>query len=292
MHAPEKTSQSRRTPAAADGGVDVVRHYLNDLRKSELLTAEEERALARRVASGDDAARRQMIESNLRLVVSLARRYVRRGLPLSDLIEEGNLGLMHAVTKFDPERGFRFSTYASWWIRQAIERAIMNQARTVRLPIHVIKDINRCLRASARLQRDERRTPSNRDIARETGQDVASVERLLALHRGAAQNTRERDDSDAVDRLPGDRRTEPPERAQRALVRKLVQGCLPELGDSERRILEMRFGLGGCRRRTLEEIGSSIGVTRERVRQVQLRALATLKRELEKSGVSMDTLLD
>ena len=163
--------------------LDPTRQYLDEIGVSPLLSADEEKHFARLAKKGDESARQRMIESNLRLVVKIARRYINRGLPLLDLIEEGNLGLIHAVGKFDPERGFRFSTYATWWIRQTIERAIMNQSRTVRLPIHIIKDINACLRAARRLRQESERAPTVAELAEHLGRDAADIERLMALHK-------------------------------------------------------------------------------------------------------------
>lgn len=271
---------------------DPTRLYLNEIGAAKLLTAEEEVSIARRIRDGDEAARQRMIECNLRLVVKIARRYRNRGLPLLDLIEEGNLGLIHAVKKFDPERGFRFSTYATWWIRQTIERGIMNQARTVRLPIHVIKDINSCMRAARTLQQAADRTPTAADIAAKLGRDVADVERLLALHDRVTIGGGVGEEHGPLELLKGRRAQEPPQCAQKANVSELVDHWVFELGDKQRAVVERRFGLHGYHRCTLEEIGREIGVTRERVRQIQIDALASLKRTLERHGMSSETLLD
>ncbi len=302
----ETSSGTRRTrppdPAAlklasaaprARPTVDATRLYLNEIGAAKLLSAEEEVTLARRVQQGDEAARHRMIESNLRLVVKLARRYLHRGLPLLDLIEEGNLGLIHAVKKFDPERGFRFSTYATWWIRQTIERAIMNQSRTVRLPIHVIKDINVCLRTAYKLGQKNSVSPSAADIAGKLQRDVAEVERLMALHeRVTIGSTMVDEERTLLDLLPAAREAEPPRCAQRDAVATLLDSWLYRLGEKQRAVVERRFGLHGERRRTLEQIGSEIGVTRERVRQIQLEALRNLRGMLESQGLSSETLLE
>jgi len=283
-----RVSKATERPAA-----DVTRLYLNEIGVAELLTAADEVRLARRMRDGDEGARQRMIESNLRLVVKIARRYLNRGLPLLDLIEEGNLGLIHAVGKFDPERGFRFSTYATWWIRQTIERAIMNQARTVRLPIHVIKDINACLRAAYRLRQVRSRPPSAADIATSVDRDVDDVERLMALNdRVTIGQSAGDDERGLLDTLPAARDAEPSVCAQRDAVAAIVDRWLGRLGDKQRAVVERRFGLKGHRRKTLEQIGTEIGVTRERVRQIQIEALKNLRGMLESQGLSSDTLLD
>ncbi len=274
--------------------LDPTRQYLDEIGVSPLLTAEQEKTLARRAQRGDEAARKRMIESNLRLVVKIARRYLHRGLPLLDLIEEGNLGLIHAVKKFDPERGFRFSTYATWWIRQTIERGIMNQSHTVRLPIHVIKDINSCLRAARRLREKFDGVPSASEIAEYLERDVSEVERLMALHQRVVlrPGRSDKDGNGPVDRLQAARDVEPPRCAQKDDVHDIVDHLICGLSEKQRAVVERRFGLHGCRRATLEQIGNEIGVTRERVRQIQLDALKNLREMMESHGISGDSLLD
>jgi RNA polymerase nonessential primary-like sigma factor len=277
----------------ASRSLDATRIYLSEIGISPLLTADEEKYYSRRAQRGDEAARHRMIESNLRLVVKFARRYLNRGLPLLDLIEEGNLGLIHAVEKFDPERGFRFSTYATWWIRQTIERAIMNQSGSVRLPIHIIKDINSCLRAARRLRQDSDKEASAADIAAYLDRDVADVERLLALHnRVTIRAGNADDDSGPVDRLKAKHDAEPSSCAQKETVNKIVDRWVCELDDKQRAVVDRRFGLHGHRRATLEQIGKEIGVTRERVRQIQLDALKNLRAMMESHGISGDVILD
>ena len=273
---------------------DPTRLYLSEIGVSPLLTADEEKKFARRAQRGDVAARHRMIESNLRLVVKIARRYINRGLPLLDLIEEGNLGLIHSVKKFDPERGFRFSTYATWWIRQTIERAIMNQSGSVRLPIHIIKDINTCLRAARSLSQQQDASPTAAQIADYLDRDVADVERLLALHERVTlrSSVSDEDGSGPVDRLHARRDAEPPRCAQRDDVLEIVDHWVCELSDKQRAVVERRFGLHGYRRETLEQIGEEIGVTRERVRQIQLDALKNLRAMMESHGISGDNILD
>jgi len=273
--------------------LDPTRLYLSEIGISPLLTADEEKYFARRALRGDEAARQRMIESNLRLVVKIARHYLNRGLPLLDLIEEGNLGLIHSVKKFDPERGFRFSTYATWWIRQTIERAIMNQSGTVRMPIHVIKDINSCLRATRTLHQRTGTPPSMADIAKYLDREVADIERLMSLHnRVTIRSSSSEDDSEPVDRLQACRDAEPSRCANKDQVRDIVDHWVCELDEKQRAIVERRFGLNGYRRATLEQIGEEIGVTRERVRQIQLNALKNLRFMMESHGISGDVILD
>ena len=274
--------------------LDPTRQYLDEIGVSPLLTADEEKKYSRRALRGDESARQRMIESNLRLVVKIARRYLNRGLPLLDLIEEGNLGLIHAVKKFDPERGFRFSTYATWWIRQTIERGIMNQSRTVRLPIHIIKDINSCLRAARRLRQEKDRAPTMGELAEYLQRDVADVERLMSLHERVTLRASSRDDDGAnpVERLRARRSAGPSQCAQADDMQDVVDYWVCELGEKQRAVVERRFGLHGHRRATLEQIGDEIGVTRERVRQIQLDALKNLRQMLESHGISGDVLLD
>ena len=277
----------------ATQSLDATRIYLSEIGISPLLTADEEKHYARRAQLGDERARQRMIESNLRLVVKIARRYLHRGMPLLDLIEEGNLGLIHAVEKFDPERGFRFSTYATWWIRQTIERAIMNQSGAVRLPIHIIKDINSCLRAARALRQGSDKMPAAADIAAYLGRDVSDVERLLALHnRVTVQLDSTEDDSGPVERLPATRDAEPWRCVQREVVNAIVDRWVCALEDKQRAVVDRRFGLHGHQRATLDKIGEDIGVTRERVRQIQLDALKNLRAMMESHGISGDVILD
>ena len=289
-----KPKQSPGSATAAARLHDATRLYLSEIGASPLLTADEEKMFARLAKQGDESARHRMIESNLRLVVKIARRYVNRGLPLLDLIEEGNLGLIHAVEKFDPERGFRFSTYATWWIRQTIERAIMNQSGSVRLPIHIIKDIHSCLRAARSIRQEQDREPSVADIAEYLQRDVAAVERLMALHERVTLRSGNVDEygSGPVDRLRARRESEPPRCAQKDDLNDIVERWVCELSEKQREVVERRFGLHGYRRETLERIGEEIGVTRERVRQIQLEALRNLRAMMESNGISGDTILD
>ena len=274
---------------------DATRIYLSEIGISPLLSADEEKYFARKALRGDESARQRMIESNLRLVVQIARRYINRGLPLLDLIEEGNLGLIHAVKKFDPERGFRFSTYATWWIRQTIERAIMNQSGSVRLPIHIIKDINSCLRAARHIRQLQDRAPTAAEIAEYMERDIADIERLLGLHERVTLRSGSGSEDGApgpVERLKAKRDAEPSRCAQRDIVNQIVHRWVCALNAKQRVVVERRFGLHGYRRETLEHIGEEIGVTRERVRQIQLDALKNLRTMMEDHGISGDVILD
>ncbi|WP_371230181.1 RNA polymerase sigma factor RpoS [Pseudomonas sp. QE6] len=273
--------------------LDATQLYLNEIGFSPLLTPEEEVHFARLAQKGDPAGRRRMIESNLRLVVKIARRYVNRGLSLLDLIEEGNLGLIRAVEKFDPERGFRFSTYATWWIRQTIERAIMNQTRTIRLPIHVVKELNVYLRAARELTQKLDHEPSPEEIANLLEKPVDEVKRMLGLNeRVTSVDVSLGPDSDKtlLDTLTDDRPTDPCELLQDDDLSESIDLWLSELTDKQREVVIRRFGLRGHESSTLEEVGQEIGLTRERVRQIQVEALKRLREILEKNGLSSDAL--
>jgi len=278
----------------SDITLDPTQLYLNEIGFVPLLTADEEKHYARLTQSGDESARKRMIESNLRLVVKIARRYQHRGMGLLDLIEEGNLGLMRAVEKFDPERGFRFSTYATWWIRQTIERAIMNQARTIRLPIHVVKDLNGCLRAVRELTQQLDHEPSTSEIAEHIEKPMQEVERLLGLNeRMGSVDAPLGPDSDAsiVEVIADDDGRDPSEQLQVDSVHSNMAAWLSQLTEKQREVVIRRFGLLGHDTSTLEEVGQEIGLTRERVRQIQVEALRRLRRMLERQGLSADTLL-
>lgn len=273
--------------------LDATQLYLNEIGFSPLLTPQEEVHYARLAQKGDPAGRKRMIESNLRLVVKIARRYVNRGLSLLDLIEEGNLGLIRAVEKFDPERGFRFSTYATWWIRQTIERAIMNQTRTIRLPIHVVKELNVYLRAARELTQKLDHEPSAEEIANLLEKPVDEVKRMLGLNeRVTSVDVSLGPDSDKtlLDTLTDERPTDPCELLQDDDLSESIDQWLCELTDKQREVVVRRFGLRGHESCTLEEVGHEIGLTRERVRQIQVEALKRLREILEKNGLSSDAL--
>lgn len=272
---------------------DATRLYLNEIGFSPLLSAEEEVYFSRLAQKGDERARQRMIESNLRLVVKIARRYMNRGLALLDLIEEGNLGLIRAVEKFDPERGFRFSTYATWWIRQTIERAIMNQTRTIRLPIHVVKEMNVYLRAARKLAQRLDHEPSAEDIAELLDKPLQEVERMLGLNeRVASVDSPIGFDSDKslLDAIPDENNPDPSEMLADDDVYSNLEVWLAQLNDKQRDVVERRFGLHGHKISTLEEVGNEIGVTRERVRQIQMDALKRLREILEAEGFSSEAL--
>jgi len=283
------TSKSGRSAV----GLDATQMYLNEIGFSPLLSAEEEVHFARLIKQGDAASRKRMIESNLRLVVKIARRYTNRGLPLLDLIEEGNLGLIHAVEKFDAERGFRFSTYATWWIRQTIERALMNQTRTIRLPIHVVKELNIYLRAARELTQKLDHEPSSEEIAHLLEKPVVEVERMLGLNeRVASVDVSLGPDTDKIllDTLSGDEQNDPLELLQDDDLSASLDQWLSELTAKQREVVVLRFGLRGHESSTLEQVGAEIGLTRERVRQIQVEALKRLREILERNGLSSDAL--
>lgn len=279
--------------AMTRGDLDAARLYLSEVGFSPLLTREEEKFYARKARAGDEAARRRMIESNLRLVIKIARRYMNRGLALLDLIEEGNLGLIRAVEKFNPGKGFRFSTYATWWIRQTIERAIMNKGRTVRLPIHVIKEINVYLRAVRKLTQTLGREPGPEDVAKMLDRPLENVKRLFGLNEREtsvdAPLGRESSRS-LLDTLPDEHNADPSLLLQNSDVQKHLDQWLEQLPEKQRAVVERRFGLHGKEAATLEQTGRELGVTRERARQIQLEAIRRLRRILEREGFSLEAL--
>jgi len=261
---------------------DSVRLYLREIGKIPLLSAEEELALAQKVVAGDKRAKDQMAEANMRLVVSIAKRYVGRGLDLLDLIQEGNTGLLRAVEKFDPDRGFKFSTYATWWIRQAITRAIADQARTIRIPVHMVETINKLLRTQRRLTQELNREPTNEEIAAAMEMEVDKVEHIMKIKQDISSlDASVRDDEeDSVlgDFIEDEDQKTPSESASEQLLKEQVKQILGTLTDREQKILKLRFGLEDGKSHTLEEVGQEFSVTRERIRQIEAKALAKLRK--------------
>ena len=273
---------------------DVTQLYFNEIGQNALLSMEEEIGHARRVRQGDFTARQTMIEHNLRLVVNIAKHYNGRGLPLLDLIEEGNLGLIHALEKFDPERGFRFSTYATWWIRQSIERAIMCQSRTIRLPVHVIKELNMALRAMRHLETHSERDPTADDVSHLIDLPVDRVRQLLSLNERmtSLDAPLDIDPMLSVGESIADENCQPPDiRLENIEIEHHVHEWLNQLDERQRGVIERRYGLNGLEIHTLEQLAQSLNLTRERVRQIQIEALASLRKILRRSGVSRETVL-
>ncbi|MGB1238455.1 MAG: RNA polymerase sigma factor RpoS [Pseudomonadales bacterium] len=273
--------------------LDATQIYLNEIGFSPLLSAEEEVYFSRLSLKGDEKARKRMIESNLRLVVKISRRYINRGLSLLDLIEEGNLGLIRAVEKFDPERGFRFSTYATWWIRQTIERAIMNQTRTIRLPIHIVKELNVYLRASRELSQQLDQEPTVEQIADKVGKPVANVQKMLGLNEKivSIDVSIAGSDKTIVETVAASDDYDPSVILQNNNLMSNLDHWLDDLPAKHSEVLARRFGLRGYEMSTLEDVGREIGLTRERVRQIQVEALRKLRAIIEGQGLSNEDLL-
>lgn len=287
------TEDNVKTVEDTPSNLDATQIYLSEIGFSPLLTAEEEVYFSRLSLKGDEPSRKRMIESNLRLVVKISRRYNNRGLPLLDLIEEGNLGLIRAVEKFDPERGFRFSTYATWWIRQTIERAIMNQTRTIRLPIHVVKELNIYLRTARELVQRLDHEPTAEDIAKELDVPVANVSKMLRLNeRITSVDTPFAGDAEKalLDVIPDEKGANPETKLQTDDIKNNIVNWLNELNSKQREVLARRFGLMGHEAATLEDVGAEIGLTRERVRQIQVEALKRLRDILSQQNLSIEAI--
>jgi RNA polymerase primary sigma factor len=261
---------------------DSVRLYLREIGKIPLLKSDEELALAKRVVEGDREAKDKMAEANMRLVVSIAKRYVGRGLDLLDLIQEGNTGLLRAVEKFDPDKGFKFSTYATWWIRQAITRAIADQARTIRIPVHMFETINKLLRTQRRLTQELNREPTNQEIADAMEIDIDKVEHIMKIKQDItsldASIRDEDEDSVLSDFIEDEDTVTPEESATSQLLKEQVKDMLSSLTDREQKIIKLRFGLEDGKSHTLEEVGQEFSVTRERIRQIEAKALGKLRK--------------
>jgi RNA polymerase nonessential primary-like sigma factor len=286
--------QKEHLPADDEYFSDATYRYLSEIAANPLLSAQEEAALARRVRTGDFEARQTMIERNLRLVVNIAKRYLNRGIPLLDLVEEGNLGLIHALEKFEPERGFRFSTYATWWIRQSIEHAIMNQSRTVRLPVHINKELNQIMRARRRIESGAQGGSLAAEIAALLDKSVEEVRAILALDERAISIDAplDIDPTLSVGESLADESIEPPDlRIQNSEIEALLRCWIDALTDKHRLIIRHRYGIEDCDVLTLEELSNQLGITRERVRQIQVEALGQLRKMLRRRGITKETLL-
>lgn len=273
---------------------DVTQLYLNEIGAKPLLTPSEEAATARLVRAGNFPARQKMIEHNLRLVVNIAKHYLNRGIPLLDLIEEGNLGLIHALEKFDPERGFRFSTYATWWIRQSIERGIMNQSRTIRLPVHVVKEINVVLRAMRHLESADRRESTVEKLALLIDRPVEDIRRILALNEHIASLDAPLDidpNHTMAEIIADDGSSDPESLLQSSEIGTLLDDWLAQLSERQRIVIERRYGLNGQDVATLDSIATDLGLTRERVRQIQMEGLDRLRKIIKRGNISRDSLL-
>lgn len=283
---------------AAELSADLVQRYLQQISSKPLFTPEQELIVANQAKDGDFTARQAMIEHNLRLVVSIAKTYMNRGLPFPDLIEEGNLGLMHALDKFEPQRGFRFSTYATWWIRQSIEKALMSQVRTVRLPVHVIREINQVLRARRYLEQalaSEGRSPDIDDIASLTGKTIEDVADAMAMaeHTTSLDAPRDLDPgSSLLDFISDKRSAGPDQEVEKYQFEEKLRSWLKGLKDDQRTVIIRRYGLDNQEPATLEELSKEVGLSKERIRQIQQEALVKLKKYLQSHGLDKDTVLD
>lgn len=290
----EEKGKAAKT-ATREARLDPTQMYLKEIGFSPLLSAEEEVYYGRLAKKGDPKARKKMIESNLRLVVKIARHYYNRGMEFSDLIEEGNLGLLRAVEKFDPERGFRFSTYATWWIRQTIERAIMNQTRTIRLPIHVLRELNLYLSTARELVKTQDHEPNYHEIAQALDKSIDDVKNMMELNEHMISLDMQMSSENSagkslVEALPDKSVLDPADMLANENLHANLEECLNELNEKQREVLCRRFGLGGYERQTLEEVGKAVGLTRERVRQIQMSALKALREILAKRGLGEDVL--
>ena len=292
--APESGSESIQASPETELLNDITRHYLSEIGTKALFSKEEEYDWARRSQSGEFEARQKMIEHNLHLVVNIAKRYLNRGMSLLDLIEEGNIGLIRAIEKFDPSKGFRFSTYATWWIRQQIERVLMNQARTIRLPIHVVKEINQVLRALRHLERESGKDVRLEQVAYLLDRPVDEIRQLLTLneHVASLDAPLEIDPDFTIADTLADEKISGPEQALHSnKMGKMIEKLVRQLSEKQRKVLERRYGLYGTDIKTLEDIAVELNLTRERIRQIQIEALNQLRRLIKKEGIIQDHLL-
>jgi RNA polymerase sigma factor (sigma-70 family) len=290
----EEEEEEEKEESLDSDPMDAVKRYLRDIRKSHLLTFEEEQSLAKRVQQGDEDARREMIESNLRLVVSIGKRYINRGLPFPDIIEEGNLGLIRAVEKFDWARGFKFSTYASWWIRQSIERAIINQPKLIRLPVHVVERVNHYLAAVEDLLQELGTDPMDTQIAERLKVDVEAVldiQQLIRKTYSLDSPIGGKEGTSLKDIIEDKRQVSPSKTTEGILRREEMLKWLEVLKPNEKTVIELRFGLQGAEPQTLEEIGKVFGLTRERVRQIEVAALAKLRGVMREKTITAEEIL-
>jgi len=291
----EEREPEEKVEAEPAETMDAIKSYLKEIRKSVLLTFEQEQDLGKRIQeNGDEDARTQMIESNLRLVVSMAKRYINRGLPFSDIIEEGNIGLIRAVEKFDYKRGFKFSTYASWWIRQAIERAIINQSKMIRLPVHVVEKLNHYMAISEQLMQEKNNLPSAKEVARRMAvkeEDVLELQQLIRKTYSLDSPIGGRPDTSLKDVIQDTSQVPPSMMAIGIRNREEIEKWLATLKENERRVIVLRFGLAGEMSRTLEEIGNIFGLTRERVRQIEHSAITKLRAIITQKTIKPEELL-
>lgn len=287
---PEDEGKSR----GRSEGLDTLKSYLREIRRSTLLTFKQEQQLGKRVMAGDEQARQQMIESNLRLVISIGKRYIHRGFPFSDIVEEGNLGLIKAVEKFNYKRGFRFSTYASWWIRQYIERAIINQGKLVRLPVHVVERLNRYLNRVEGLVQALGREPTSEEVAQKmktTEEEVIDLKQIVRTTCSLDSPINDRADTFLRDVIEDPMCASPADTAEGVMRRTEMMAWVKELPEKEQTVIVSRFGLDGSEARTLEEIGREMGLTRERVRQIEMNALGHLRHTIERKTLTRSDLL-
>ena len=287
---PEDEGKSR----GRSEGLDTLKRYLREIRRSTLLTFKQEQQLGKRVMAGDEQARQQMIESNLRLVISIGKRYIHRGFPFSDIVEEGNLGLIKAVEKFNYKRGFRFSTYASWWIRQYIERAIINQGKLVRLPVHVVERLNRYLNRAEGLVQALGREPTSEEVAQKmktTEEEVIDLKQIVRTTCSLDSPINDRADTFLRDVIEDPMCASPADTAEGVMRRTEMMAWVKELPEKEQTVIVSRFGLDGSEARTLEEIGREMGLTRERVRQIEMNALGHLRHTIERKTLTQSDLL-